>query len=436
MTPALAGTRDRSWTWVGRLPHISTGISSLWFFAALVLGYLVLSFGYHVYFDIQIGHHLSPLFGRTATRLYLPDSDLYTHLYSTTDLSLSRVVDDILHEDDPNIYGISAIGATLNAAEIDPMWVNMALVVASGWFLRSILRRHGVVSVAALSVLFLNPATIYYSQTVTKEIVVLFATAGFMNLLDAEWRWWLLVGLVPCIVLTMFLRLQVGIPLVLALVMVKARTNTIRRWFILIFFGLCLVLTSLYSSGVMHSGEADSYRRDQPGQSGLGDIIDTGLRQVPLAGLLLVPIRALQNTMEPFPATRFEDSAPGTINVYTIVLLVSFVMSWYFVVEFAMVTYRFLAGTLGDDVRYHRVVCATLLVWMTAASNSWVHNRYMFNIVPVIPVLAVIGRHRSGVADGVGGHRARQRVLTWVGWGAVMTFYGLLFARAYVTGEL
>jgi hypothetical protein len=372
--------------------------------------------------------------GTLFSRTYLPDSSYYEQA-DFSDATLDDLTAEMRTEDaSQNLVGISALAFLVRKAGLEPVYLNVALVALAGLFFLRTCAHFGVSATAPLVVLFLNPSTVFYSQTATKEILTLFASALFVLIIVGMRGAWRTVGVLAAAALTGVFRFQTAIPMLAALPVLHASFSAKRRTWLAAFGGLALVLPLLYSSGVIQTDTMTLLRLDSVSVTGFAKYVDMGLQRIPLAGLILLPIRALHNATEPFPIVNFEeiDFGARATNIYALVLMGTVVVSWFFSIEFVRVLWRMVVKRERGPERLDSIVLYTGLFWAMAATNPIVHSRYMFNILAVFALVATINRHSrdTAVEDRtkipLAASSRWSTMPSWLGWGALMVAWGVL----------
>jgi hypothetical protein len=305
-------------------------------------------------------------------------------------------VDDISASDDlsQNVLAISALTTTYRDAGVEPIYFNILLVAIAGLLLTSICAFHNASPLVPLSVLFLCPSTIYYSQTSTKEILTLFASCLFIFSL-ARTRGILRLSL-GClsVAMTYAFRVQTAIPMLAVLAISHTSSVFQRRYWLLLFVVLALTLPVLYAVGLVDSEIADYFRVQLVSTTGLAKYVDFGLRRIPLAGLVLLPIRMVQNATEPFPGLNFLQINPGvtSVSVYGLFGFATVVVTWFFTCEFVRVLWRLLVHGEGGPAQVDSITLYAGLFWLMISTNSFVHGRYLYNVLPAFALVATLNR--------------------------------------------
>lgn len=396
-------------------------------FILLALTFVMLAVGYHVAFDVTVGYPYTTFLGVPATRPYLPDSELYEWLYSAPRLDVTRVLDDASSHSNPNIYGISAIAFFLRTLSVDPLIFNCLLVIGTGLTLLGIAKDLGCSPNGALVVLFCNPQTNYYSQTITKEIPLLFLATLFLRFCNLTKGWLLLL---PLVAATALIRVQSGLAMV-GLVMLffllprRLLLPASRTGLVL----LCVTIPLFYDApGFRGDTATEFFRESRASALGLGAFIDEGMRNYPMFGFIGIPIRALQNAVEPFPTTIWPDWP--SFNLYAVVLLGSCALWTIYAFEFFRLGTALLLNRISLPEPALRVFVGAGVFWLLAAVNPWVHTRFLFYVIPAI-VLSTSAVHSSGVW--VRGSTLRYKALSVTPWALMMISYLVLFVVTLTT---
>ncbi|MBI5502670.1 MAG: hypothetical protein HY907_20660 [Deltaproteobacteria bacterium] len=396
---------------------------------ALAVLFIIATLAYRSYFEVEIGNSAVPRWGMLATRTYLPDSDGYMSLYAHQDISLWSVTHDILTGTNPNLYGISAVAHILTEWEIEPVFFNMALILLTAGILWAFARQVNVSPLGALVLLLANPSTIYYAQTITKEIVaVALTTLYFLAMLrrkNRKWRitLWLVTALMTLI------RVHFGLGMLLGILLVSARQKRQRLWFLAGAVAVAAVMPLLYSEDVVRAQAAENYRAEAPSATGVGNLIDQGLRDVPLSGLAFIPVRALQDATEPFPKVLSLDIRMNSVSVYSLIVIASFFIAIRWVVEFTLIGARFLAGRLTGSAATMETVVLILTLWGLVACIAWVHSRYLFPVLPMFGLGCAMVQRESRERD------ERPGMMRWATaiWVAAVAVYAVQVGGALMS---
>jgi hypothetical protein len=400
--------------------------------------YTTATFTYHFLFHPDTSEpYFASVGGTLFVRTYLPDSSLYEHIYGISDLTIDDLHANITDEGtNENIIGISILAALWRDVGIEPVYFNVLLVALAGLILLSVCNDFGIASTSPLIVLFLSPSTVYYSQTATKEIVTIFLTTLFVLVIATARGTWRVIGASLVIVLASAFRVQNAIPMAFAFLTSYASVARKRRALLGAFIGLSLILPLLYGSGVLDPGSMMQYRIDAPSSTKLADYIDAALQNVPLAGVLLLPIRAFQNVTEPFPVVEFTEIERGVscISIYAIVLVLTVTMTWFFTCEFTRVLWRMIAKRSSRERRVDTIVTYGASYWLMVAANPFVHARYMFCMLPVFALIAATNRKYFAIERASSAEYPEAELEKWstapsrAAWTTIMLIWSARFA--------
>jgi hypothetical protein len=367
----------------------------------------------------------STLFSRT----YLIDSSLYEQAYNDPDFKLEDIAASVDGDDTRfNAIGISALGWQLREASIEPIYPNMILVALAGLLLLAVCTHYQASPSGPLMLLFLNPSTIYYSQTTTKEILTAFATALFAYSIVKGTRTWRGLGVLVALLVTGLFRAQTALPMLFTVLFLTVSSVNRRRGFLAAFVGISLVLPYLYSRGIIDTFALELYHADVPSVTSLARYVDSGIQKVPLAGLLFLPIRMFQNATEPFPALQFQESDLGTnaISVYAVILGISVVLSWFFTCELGRILWRWLAQRQSGPRHLELLVLYATMYWLMVATNPFVHTRYLYAVLPIFALRASLNRASLNAMDSAAMSRVKlisggwSTTPSWACWGVLM----------------
>jgi len=368
---------------------------------------------------------------------FLPDSILYDGLYDVSGVTFSELLSDLAGNSDlgQNILAISALTTTYRNAGLDPIHVNVVLVALAGLLLLRICLFYNASPRAPLLVLFLNPSTIFYSQTSTKEILTLFASTLFaFALIRARSVSRLILSMVA-LLMTYAFRVQSAIPMLAIFFLSYASSRLQQRAWILMFLGLSLTLPILYSSGLIQAEVAEYFRLEFASVTGTAKYVDFGLRQIPFAGLVLLPFRMLQNATEPFPALHiFQFDVGGTtvVSLYSIVTGATVVVTWFFTCEFIRIFWRLIVRGEEGPRQIDSIILYAGLFWLMIATNPFVHTRYLYNVFPIFALISTLNRTHRGAGreqptcQSVATQQEWQTGPSWAAWCALMAASGAI----------
>ncbi|MEI8024980.1 MAG: hypothetical protein WCI18_01410 [Pseudomonadota bacterium] len=236
------------------------------------------------------------------------------------------------------------------------------------------LRHYGRGSHFLVLVLLLSPLTIYLAQGPSKEIFIISSLPWLIYGLDQRKFSWVILSLlvIACVRTTFLLPLILSTFSMFWLKSYKSRA--------ILLFGT-VFLSPLLLSFDFISGTRESALAFNASRIGLTYYYLHSMG-VPFLGGLFIPLRALQNILEPFIAFQFFSDGPSILNVY---YLASFISAGLF---FACIVYAAFALRLSKRLRPKinlEIVVFTFSAIVVAAI-PFIHFRYIY---PVLPTLLI-----------------------------------------------
>lgn len=337
------------------------------------------------------------------TKILVPDALYYrmlrSYIQSTDADFLSFAIKS------PNVLLPALVAEGFRYVSDSTLFLNIGLLALCGILLARLLTMLQIRSTVPLVLFFLNPETIYYMQGILKELPSTVLVLSFaVALLHQRHRLCLLL-----VVLAVPLRWQIaGIlcgVLLLQWIPPRLRFRTLHGGLIC----LCVLLPLLYQSVLRRAVTAgEIFETEVPG-TGVGASLNAVLRTVPGSGYVILPIRALQNMIEPFPG--ISPIEEGMVNVYSLVLLGSFLLMTGCYLVALREGWLLLRGK--EDRRFvtprAQVMLLVILYMLGTAANPWVHHRYIYPVVPLLGMMPWL-RPRS------------QRMMLLYGMAACMIF--------------
>lgn len=308
----------------------------------------------------------------TCGSVYLPDSEIYMHLYNDSDIRWASW----------NVYGVTIFYGFISGI-IDPLYLNLILVVISnGILIGMIFERLPRNKIIVYLVLYCNPAIVYYSQTPTKEIILYFFTTLILYFFVKRKK----VFYLPVIIFGGVIRYQFFVVTMSSYIGVIFRKNAfllVRLSILLLFLLLPLIYNTPLLQGYINAEEI--YLTQSSGSSGIGQSLRMLERSIPLVGFITFPIKSLQNILEPFMGLSLYQG--DYFNFYGVKDAISFLFfGWYYI--YGLVSLLFIL--LMEDKREYRnaddifVIFIVLTSFIIVSVNTFIHGRYIFNILPVV----------------------------------------------------
>ena len=279
----------------------------------------------------------------------------------------------------PNVMGISVLAALARRAGIDIFTLNLMLLLVTGWILVRIAAILHLSPALPLACIYLNPVSVFYCQTATKEVPLMLGCT-LLAYLSLRFRKALPFFALPVLAGITFMRVQTGVLLGVLVVLGTLRYRVALRFIwtgLFIFFAL-LPLTSFTE---FWTG-ADSYQ-EMSGRVGIGKFIDFGLKTIPFAGYALIPLRAIQNALDPFPFAPLLNDGKSVWSLYAIFGQLSFYFYSYIFVGLIPLLWRYLRGRIEPSRKKSVLILFVIFGWFSVAIVPYVQGRYLFPFLPL-----------------------------------------------------
>lgn len=385
--------------------------------------FLIAAFAYHAQF--RHGAYLEDLFKQQADYGYSQwgsekvvytldyDSILYESLFRDG-VDLGYLVSN--YTTMPNVMGISVLAALTKSLGIEIFQLNVLMLLATGWLITRVASLLKLSPVLPLACVYLNPVTIFNAQTATKEIPLIAGCSLLIYLVLKFRRGSLILVAAPVLAFLAFTRVQTGglLGCGLLLSMLPYRKAVTLIWVSSAGLFALFPLTSL--TGFWLGAD---YYREMSGRVGIGEYIDLGLKYIPFAGYLCIPLRAIHNALDPFPFAPFMSDGKSIWSVYACMNHLSFYYSSFVFIGLIPLLWRYLTFKCAPSRAQHAILLFVLVGWTSVAIVPYVQGRYLY---PFMPVAAFA---LSFSIKLVSSSARKSMYLAWFGIACLQTWIGL-----------
>lgn len=367
--------------------------SAFIFLTSLVLFFLLGALLYYYKFTIHLGVDESNL--EEFLGVISHDSLMYTGeswiAIDVNNLDFSGAIE--WFKNYPTLLPMTVLTYGLQQLGVSAIYFNLTLIICAGWVLfRFFWRRYGSLPICGLLFIFLNTLTIFYSQSFTKEpILLLLATFLVTSSLD-RCRWQAILALIGIGVI----RLPFLIPSTLFVLwsFASPRYNILKQAKLKISFMLiyCLIVPLIFSqTGLYRAAEINLSNIQQT--SGV-TFEYLQIMKIPGVPLLFLPIKIMQNLLEPLFSLRMQLMSEKVQLGY--LMSVSFAVLNFLAIVFLcwILGARFFNKLLGRrsppvlELRDSAELQVFLILVITFFSFlPFVQMRYIYPVAPIIGLL-------------------------------------------------
>lgn len=296
----------------------------------------------------------------------------------------------VLEENLKNYIGPVMLAYLMRGIPAGDFWINAVFVALSGLVLLKLLKLMNINRSWPLLFLFLNPETIFYSQGFLKEVPMQLAFLLFVYGFLKKNYLVVVLGVGLAVLFRYHIAVLMGVILVFYWLPYR---NKVREafWLSFILFLFMPLFYDLVAEGFL-SASAEYYT--QGSVFGLGQWLTRGMQNLPLFGYIALPLHGLQNLLEPFPAVTLFVRGPGIINVGFLMMAGSLFVMVSFYIVFIVQSWRLVTGAYRKDFSQPMVklLLILMLTVLFMGVSPFVHHRYLFLILPLLPLLAFLGR--------------------------------------------
>lgn len=312
-----------------------------------------------------------------CSQVFLPDSAKYMALAESK----------YIFDKQWNTIGISILYKYVD--EYFPyFYFSLIMYFTSNYFLLKTLDNKGMLrgrGMYLFLVFYMLPSSVYYVQSPTKEVFLYFVVCLFLYFLDVSSK----IKKTIFIFSTLFLRLQYGLAFLSSYFsksfkMVKIDVVFLTKFIFVLAVASLFILYRLPVFETYLQAGSDYLEFEQQG-TGFGGVL-RGLEQnIPLVGLITVPIKILQNISDPFPM--FNLYYHGAYNFYSIKDVLTFFISGYVSIFVYVVFFLSFFKKMTHSFFYtkNNYQCYIMLsvVYLLVGMNTFVQGRYLYPLFPL-----------------------------------------------------
>ena len=344
----------------------------------------------------------------------LPDSNLYMMLSVQT---------NSLFEYRWNVIGISYFYSVIDTY-FDYFTFSCILVLSANIVLFKALKYLNLVSgrkVIFLCLFVMNPQTIYYVQSPTKEIFLYFLSC--LILFFISMNNFNLFKLISFSSVTTFLRIQSGLSLFSSFIASFLPKKTRVRLVSFVFLCFCSLLPLLYSLSIFNTylNAGEDYLAAETTGAGIGVFIRNIEQSTLFVGSVTVPIKIFQNIIDPFPLSFLY--IKGSVNFYSIKDILAFFMLGYIVLFsfFWFMKINFFRFRPGLSYKYSSLVFVIITVsFLFVGLNTFIHGRYLYPSMPFFLVCFLDSKMDNGVQENRS-NRSTRKISAYT-WGVISLY--------------
>lgn len=323
----------------------------------------------------------------TFVDIILPDSVLYNSLFSQQNIASSLILAGLYN---PTIIGISFI-AILIKPFLSYLNFNLALLFVSGYFLIKITELIGKASIKPTLFFYFLPYTIFYSQSITKEILTAAISIMFIYfLLKGNKK-----GIILACLLILIVKYFLIIPFLLSIFFFFSKKDQFKRmhWGIFAFFLIYPFLALKFNFISLLKDFSGLYGGSVTGTTYYSELL---LLYLPLSGYIIFPFKILKNILEPFPDIHSLIIDDKYLIIYGGVIMISTIymfrttIKFFFIFIFSLFK-KIIFKKDGDGIINFFCFISFILVTI----NGFVHMRYFYFVLPFLPI--VVKRSKSNL---------------------------------------
>ncbi|WP_255036680.1 hypothetical protein [Lacihabitans soyangensis] len=318
--------------------------------------------------------------------LVLTDSILYNSFFDERFTTLSAF---ILLQGNFAVLGISLV-AFLIKGIISHFVLNMVLCFIGGLYLLKMTNFFNISGFKTLAIIFFYPYTIYYCQSINKEIFLLTLFIVFIYAVISKKYFLIFLTTIGVFIIKFFF---VFICLITILFhFIKIENNIKSKAVVIvtfIVFGTFTYLTQFLNTGSIVLENAEKL--------GLANRLNNFQDTIPFISYFTFPIKFLMNTFEGYNATGVKIFYPSNYRISVVgwVSVLSFIYIFHYFIRYFIVfmqsLFTFWLKNENSNTLYFFTFVSTLVV----LTNSFIHNRYFFFLIPFYVVTVDLFKRES-----------------------------------------
>lgn len=312
-----------------------------------------------------------------CSQVFLPDSAKY----------MAMAESKYIFDKQWNTIGISILYKYIDEY-FSYFYFSIIIHLISNYFLLKTLDNKGMLrgrGIYLFLIFCMLPSSAYYVQSPTKEVFLYFIVCLFLYFLDVSSK----TKKTIFIFSTLFLRLQYGLAFLSSYFskffqMAKINVVLLTKFvFLLVISSLFLLYELPFFETYLQAG-TDYLEFEQQG-TGFGAIL-RGLEQnIPLVGLVTVPIKILQNISDPFPS--FNLYYHGEYNFYAIKDVLTFLINGYVLIFvyilFILSFFKKMTHSFFYTKNNYQSYIMLSVVYLLVGINTFVQGRYFYPLFPL-----------------------------------------------------
>lgn len=325
----------------------------------------------------------------TFAGIILPDSVLYNSLFKQQSLASSFLLMKLYS---PRVVGISFI-ALLVKPLLGYVNFNLALLFISGHFLIKITELIGEPSIKPTLFFYILPYTIFYSQSITKEILTAAISIMFIYYLLKKNKRGIILNCLLILIVKDFLI----VPFVISILFFFSKKNqfTKMHWGIFIFFLIYPFIAMKFNFIGLLKDFSRLYGESLSGTTYYSELI---LLYLPLSGYIIFPFKVLKNIFEPFPDVHSLIFDNNYLLVYGGVIMISTIYMFRITIKFFFV----FIFSLYKKIIFQKegkgiIIFFCFISFIIVSINGFVHMRYFYFVLPFLPMLVNKGNYNLEV---------------------------------------
>ncbi len=312
-----------------------------------------------------------------CSQVFLPDSAKYMEIAKAK----------YIFDKQWNTIGISILYKYVDEY-FSYFYFSLIMYFISNYFLLKVLDKKGMLrgrGIYLFLAFYILPSSVYYVQSPTKEVFLYFVVCLFLYFLDISSK----TKKTIFIFSALFLRLQYGLALLssyfsMFFKVIKVDVILLTKLTFLLVISSLFLLYKLPAFETYLQAGSDYLELEQQG-TGFGGMLRGLEKNIPLVGLITVPIKILQNITEPFPV--FNLYYHGEYNFYAIKDVLTFFIGGYVLIFVYIIFFLSFFKGFSHSFFYtkNHYQCYVMLsvVYLLVGINTFIHGRYLYPLFPL-----------------------------------------------------
>ena len=319
----------------------------------------------------------------------LPDSKLYINIANS----------DSWNNVPWNVSGISIVYKFLNNYFNYTFFIMVVFIIINVVFFNVLINKKIINKSSDKNVFLLfllNPQTIYYIQSPTKEILLYICSIIFLiALLKLKVKFKSTVSYLVISVFGLIIRIQYGLSFITSIFSLILKKNDRIKYVCITFFVLILFLPIIYQLDFLHTYLVSGERFDNSSANGTGfGLILRNYEKVYFGFTLIsVPIKIFQNILDPFPSINL--LYDHVFNFYGIKDALSFIFIGYVTLSVFFIIVSIIYGARRYRFIYELnsiLFVIITIMYFFVGINTFIHGRYLYPILPIVMVFYFLSK--------------------------------------------